>query len=549
SPSTAFRILHSLIDNYFDIAAKGDLPVIASGVCIPKYILNQIGGFAEGQVQGEDQDLWARIALLHHIALHPKPCVNYRLDAENRVSETIIPIRELAYSKNLQARLDNGEIPAYLVGSVKRYISGHLLHLAKLNIKANNLTDAKRILSDRRASTLTKRFVKWTIALKLRSLSSKFFSILNSFRNPTKHETIVRIPASTKPRVLHLVNDTKMGGITSSIDSLGSSALGENFRFLLKAVKPSSWFVKNYQADVIIVHYACSWATLLPNLITKFMNPKSKIILHEHHYTHCFEKNVPSVKRFRLMLKLNYALFDRVVAVSHGQADWVCTNGLMNEDYLQAIQQCNDLEMLLKVSAKKVGSRVTIGAFGRLVSVKGFDTLIQAFNRVGNPNLKLVIGGSGPEEQRLKSLAEGNSDIYFAGRVTNVPQFLDNCDVVIIPSTSEAFGQVCLEAKAAGKAVIASDIDGLREQVITFNSKTGKSKRKQETITEEKKHLACGELIPEHSVDSIARVLASLEDKPLEKWGKNGRENVKDAWENYQLNWTNLLKSLVSARA
>lgn len=538
-----------LIDNYFDIAASGDLPIIASGVCIPKYILDQVGGFSEGQVQGEDQDLWARIALQHDIALHPKHCVSYWLDAENRVSRLIIPNSELAYSKNLQSKLDKGEIPAHLVDSVKRYISGHLLHLVKLNIQANNLVVAKRILSDDRIAKSTKRFVKWAVALKLKFLAKKLTSILPWSKDSVTPDNVKQ--GTSKPNVLHLVNDTKMGGITTSIDSLGRSKLGSKFTFVLKAVKPSSWWVKDYRADVIIVHYACSWATIIPNLLTKLLNRHSKIILHEHHYTHCFEQTVPSVKRFRLMLKINYALFDKVVAVSHGQADWVCSNGLMNEDFLKPIQQCNDLETLLKVSAKKLGTTVTIGAFGRLVPVKGFDTLIKAFNLVDKPNLKLTIGGSGPEEEKLKRLAKGNNNISFAGRVTNVPQFLANCDVVIIPSTSEAFGQVCLEAKAAGKAVIASDIDGLREQVVTLNTttKTDTDDTVGSEVTSQMEQLACGELIPEHSVDSIANVLSALENKPLEKWGKNGRQNVRNAWDQYQSSWTDLLKGLISASA
>ena len=390
-------------------------------MCIPKYILEQVGGFPIGQVQGEDQDLWSRIALQHQIALHPKQCISYQLDAENRASKSIIPKGELAFSKNLQHKLDAGEVPTFLVKSVERYISGHLLHLAKLNIEANDLVAAKRILSDKRVKKLTKRFAKWAIVLELKSLSTMLCRPFSKDRSQTKWRN--QEATTKKPTVLHLVNDTKMGGITSSIDSLGSSVVGEKFTFLLKAIKPSRWSLKKYDAKVIIVHYACSWSTLVPNFLIKLMNPSAKVILHEHHYTYCFEKTVPSVKRFRLMLKLNYALFDKVVAVSYGQADWVCSNGLMNTEYLEPIQQCNDLETLLQLSTKKVGSRVTIGAFGRLVPVKGFDTLIKAFNQVNNPNLKLAIGGSGPEEKKLKQLARGNKNIHFAGRVTDVPDF------------------------------------------------------------------------------------------------------------------------------
>ena len=535
-----------LVDDYFDVASRGDLPIIASGVCIPRKVLNIVGGFPASQQQGEDQDLWARIGLNYSIALHPAMDITYQLDTENRISLELIPDSELAYSKGLQEKLENNLIPQHLVASVKRYIGGHLLHLAQLNIKAKNFSVASDLIDDPRTRCQIKRRLKWKVMLKYYELIKNVFGtnqdlLITQSGNKSTNEDSSTGGASNvtySSSVLHLVNDTKMGGITSSIESLGKSRVGKRFRFLLEAVRPSSWLVRNYKADVIIVHYASSWATLIPNLLLKLTNPNSKVILHEHHYTQSFENTVPSVRRFQLMLKLNYALFDKVVAVSHGQAHWVSKNGLIDKGHLAAIQQCNDLAALLDVTvredrANEDGTKITVGAFGRLVPVKGFDTLIKAFNQIENANLKLLIGGSGPEEANLKALADGNQNIEFAGRVVDVPGFLARCDVVIIPSTSEAFGQVCVEAKAAGKAVIVSDIDGLREQVITPRDKSSRP--------------VCGEIIAEHSVECIAKVLATIETMPLKTWGENAREDVKEDWFNYQQRWGFLLSQLCAA--
>ena len=174
---------------------------------------------------------------------------------------------------------------------------------------------------------------------------------------------------------------------------------------------------------------------------------------------------------------------------------------------------------------------ITIAAYGRLCDAKGFDTLIRAFKKVANPRLSLKIAGDGPLESYLKQLAEEDKRIQLVGRVEDVPEFLSEVDLVMVPSVSEAFGLVCLEAKAAGKAVIVSDIDGLSEQVKSCPNNQASSK--------------CGMTIPNHNTDAIASIIYQLPKMPLAEWGLNGRRQVNNAWRNYQFQWNQLFSSLV----
>ncbi len=80
-------------------------------------------------------------------------------------------------------------------------------------------------------------------------------------------------------------------------------------------------------------------------------------------------------------------------------------------------------------------------------------------------SVKLHLGGSGVQYAELQELAAGLNNLQFVGKVTDVPSFLAECDAVVIPSRWEPWGTVCVEAKAAGKPVIVSNIDGLTEQV------------------------------------------------------------------------------------
>jgi glycosyltransferase involved in cell wall biosynthesis len=507
------------IANYFYTASKGDLPIVASGVCIPRKILSEVGGFPVSQGQGEDQDLWSRIGLNYIMAIHPSCDITYVLDAENRVSIDSIPSAELPYSQSLQCQLDEGNIPQTKVEDVKKYIAGHLIHLAQLNIENGQLKHAKKLLDDPRTKHQFTRKTKWRLKLLFKNLA-------NALRQP---KVTGRSSKIRRPVIANLLNDKKMGGILSVVKSLSQSKVAEKYEFSFQLTNPSSWRRKNLNSDIIMIHYASSWATIIPNLLTKILNPRSKMILQEHHYTANFENSVPSKLRFRIMLQLNYCLFSKVIAVSHGQAGWISDSRLLSSHKMVAIPQCRELNDFLSVVDKKSSTSLRVGAYGRLAPEKGFDKLIKAFNRLSHSNLKLSIAGSGPESERLEWLAKGNNAISFLGKVDNIPGFLETCDVIMIPSTTEAFGLVCLEAKAAARPVIASNIDGLREQV--FN---------------EKPEDQCGDLLYKNSVEEIHKVLEKLPKMPLKRWGESGRKQVRNAWNDYQQQWDNVFHGLVN---
>ena len=101
---------------------------------------------------------------------------------------------------------------------------------------------------------------------------------------------------------------------------------------------------------------------------------------------------------------------------------------------------------------------------GRLDKVKGCDLVIRAFARM--PELKLVIAGSGPEEEALRALARetGSGNIRFAGFVAGQEkaELLGGARALIVASQwYETFGMVVIEAFAAGIPVIGGNIGNI----------------------------------------------------------------------------------------
>lgn len=99
---------------------------------------------------------------------------------------------------------------------------------------------------------------------------------------------------------------------------------------------------------------------------------------------------------------------------------------------------------------------------GRLVYYKGIEYLIKSMKNI---DAKLLIGGTGPLESRLKALVKDlslNNKIEFLGFVKDedLPAYYHACDIFTLPSIakSEAFGIVQLEAQACGKPVVSTNL-------------------------------------------------------------------------------------------
>jgi len=102
----------------------------------------------------------------------------------------------------------------------------------------------------------------------------------------------------------------------------------------------------------------------------------------------------------------------------------------------------------------------------RLTSYKRIDIIIQAFIKL--PQKRLIITSTGPDEQKLKQLAEGFSNIQFTGDINDneLKNLIGNSIATIYIPKDEDFGISPVESMAAGKPVIGSGEGGLLETVI-----------------------------------------------------------------------------------
>ncbi len=113
--------------------------------------------------------------------------------------------------------------------------------------------------------------------------------------------------------------------------------------------------------------------------------------------------------------------------------------------------------------------KVNILFVGRLEYRKGLGYLLRAFPtlKADFPQLRLVIVGDGPMRRWYANFLARKQlpDVIMAGYVSadDLPRYYASCDIFCAPNTGdESFGLILLEAMAAGKPIVATNIDGFR---------------------------------------------------------------------------------------
>lgn len=101
--------------------------------------------------------------------------------------------------------------------------------------------------------------------------------------------------------------------------------------------------------------------------------------------------------------------------------------------------------------------------------IKRIPDVIQIFARVRRTRpARLLLVGDGPERGPAERLADElgvGEDVYFLGMQLEVEEILGIADLLLLPSQTESFGLVALEAGACGVPVIATQVGGLPEVV------------------------------------------------------------------------------------
>ena len=224
---------------------------------------------------------------------------------------------------------------------------------------------------------------------------------------------------------------------------------------------------------------------------------------------------------FRALLKLCVHLSACVVTVSEAMAASV--KKIMPDQTAKVVTIPNGVsEEFLDIAPRpeRTDSPLQLVTIGNLTANKSISTLIEAVHCLRDKaDLQLRVIGDGPERARLEARIQQlglREHVSFEGTLPpdEIPEALAGTDVLILASQSEGRPNVVLEAMAAGRAVIASNIEGTRELITDAHN---------------------GLLFSPGDVDALAERIEQVYKDPglCDRLGKAARQTILDQ----QLTW------------
>lgn len=288
--------------------------------------------------------------------------------------------------------------------------------------------------------------------------------------------------------------------------------------------------IKKLKPDIINAHYASGYGTT-----ARLVNIKPLVLSVWGSDVYDFPYKSPI---HSWLVRKNLRAANTIASTSYCMADQ--TRKVLGDTELIIPITPFGVDMSLYKDAEKLeinDSRLVVGTVKTMADKYGIDVLIRAFALLKHklmhthPNvaqiLQLRLVGGGPKTDELKNLVStlGISDVTtFVGQVPHelVPEELAKIDIYVALSRldSESFGVAIIEAGAAYRPVVVSDVGGLPEVVI--NNQTGM-------------------VVPRENPEAAAEALEKLVLNPNLRieMGVAGKAHVQEAY-----NWDICVKTM-----
>lgn len=230
--------------------------------------------------------------------------------------------------------------------------------------------------------------------------------------------------------------------------------------------------------------------------------------------------------------KLSAKFTHKIIAVSESVRKELIDLKIALPEKVVTIPLGLELEKYLKIEKDGPENRdyKSVGIIGRLVPIKNHSMFLDAAKKLSDnlgfgQSMKFLIVGDGALRLELESYAERlgiMQNVTFTGWIIDLEKLYSELDIVALTSLNEGTPVALIEAMAAGKPVISTEVGGVRDLFSTL----------LETKRDESKSMIGyynqGILIDSGDVESMASAIKELvkNDELREKMGKMGRKTV-----------------------
>jgi glycosyltransferase involved in cell wall biosynthesis len=164
------------------------------------------------------------------------------------------------------------------------------------------------------------------------------------------------------------------------------------------------------------------------------------------------------------LFKYAARMADHIIAID--QATYNALINVFDANKLSLISNCYDPETLPPVNQMPLRKIIFIGW---VIPTKGIKELVEAWSLVDSHDWTLSVVGPGDSDyiEDIKQYSKGKATINFTGAKNHheTMKLLNEASIFILPSHTEGFPNVVLEAMASGKAVIATKVGAIPEML------------------------------------------------------------------------------------
>jgi glycosyltransferase involved in cell wall biosynthesis len=251
--------------------------------------------------------------------------------------------------------------------------------------------------------------------------------------------------------------------LNSSIPILETG--GTTFYHYLRAF-PKYFKTGGYSHIFTATHYTGAAA-----IISKKISGVSANIYFTHHYSHPEKRPLKHLKGDLILKFIHYFITPhafKIIAVSKGSLVWLrkfSRHPLPQGIYIHNPVFDDTIYSLAKEPIDlptQITNKIILMAVGRLSEQKDHLTLLKAFIifKQSHPTALLFILGTGPLQSELEDFISQHkisSSVFLSGFQPNPYQWISKCNVFVLSSLYEGFGNVIVEAMALGKTVVSTD--------------------------------------------------------------------------------------------
>ena len=336
-------------------------------------------------------------------------------------------------------------------------------------------------------------------------------------------------------RVVHVVSTLAIGGLEKIVLDLARFRTRNRFSMEVVCLDGSGVLAAEFEALGVPVH-VIGIRGLVPNRIWRLARLLKEIkpdVLHTHNpQAHLHGAIAARLAHVPLVVhtkhgrdymdgnwlgaatRLATRWTTRVVGVSEDAAMVALEMDGVPADKVRVIHNGVDLERFDGQPARPARPRRRAVTVGRLTAIKDQATLLRAVRRVvaAVPDFQFDVVGDGPARGELEALRDSlglHDHVHFHGYHAQVADFLAGADFFVLSSLSEGVSLAVLEAMASGLPVVATDVGGNSEVVVSGET---------------------GYLAPPNSPELLSELMLRLTGNPVDlaRMGQAARRRVTE---------------------